>query len=242
MLPHSARYVWKNAMRMGIVAAAVAGTASIAHATTLGGTFNISVYQGSGSGHITDPQEQANKSNPLIAGGNLLGAGTYTGDLNFNVPNPGTNTIGAFFASGTGTANFGANQSTVMNATLSTAPFALTSVFVITGSVASIDAGTVTHDDGASLYDGPGYSNTVFDAAGPVVATPTSYSGLFGPWELIYVEANGLPAVLNFDVSRSEAPPSATPIPAALPLFASGLGGIGLFGWAKKKKKRKARA
>lgn len=36
--------------------------------------------------------------------------------------------------------------------------------------------------------------------------------------------------------------PGATPLPAALPLFASGLGGIGLFGWAKKRKKRKARA
>jgi hypothetical protein len=211
---------------MGIVAAAFAGTASIAHATTLGGTFNISVYQGAGGGNINDPQVQANQSNPLISAGNLLGFGTYTGNLDFSQNS--TNTIGAFLASGGGTLTGGLTSSTVQNAVLSTAPFATTSVFVITGTTASILAGTVTHDDGASLYDGPGYSNTVFDAAGPVVATPTAYSGLFGNWELIYVEANGLPAVLNFDVTRSEAP-STTPLPAALPLFAGGAGLIGLF-------------
>jgi hypothetical protein len=32
-------------------------------------------------------------------------------------------------------------------------------------------------------------------------------------------------------------PPSATPLPAALPLFASGLGGVGLFGWFRKRKR-----
>jgi len=123
----------------------------------------------------------------------------------------------------------------VQNPVLSTAPFATISVFVITGTTASILAGVVTHDDGASLYDGPGYSNTVFDAAGPVVATPTSYSGLFGNWELIYVEANGLPAVLNFDVTRSQAPPT-TPLPASLPLFAGGAGLLGLFSRRKKRR------
>jgi hypothetical protein len=30
--------------------------------------------------------------------------------------------------------------------------------------------------------------------------------------------------------------PPATPVPAALPLFATGLGGLGLFGWRRKRK------
>jgi hypothetical protein len=33
-----------------------------------------------------------------------------------------------------------------------------------------------------------------------------------------------------------------TPIPAALPLFASGLGGLGLLGWRRKRKAAAARA
>lgn len=235
MLPHSMRTIWKKAARMGIVAAALAGTASIAHATTLSGTFDISVYQGQGGGGINDPQVQANQSNPLISSTYLLGSGTFTGDLNLTT---GTNTIGAFLASG-GSVTGGLALPAVQNALLSTSSFATTSVFVITGTTASILAGVVTHDDGASLYDGPGYSHTVFDAAGPVVATPTAYSGLFGDWQLIYVEANGLPAVLNFDVTRSQAP-STTPLPAALPLFAGGAGLIGFF--SRRRKRRSAAA
>jgi hypothetical protein len=32
--------------------------------------------------------------------------------------------------------------------------------------------------------------------------------------------------------------PVATPLPAALPLFATGLGGLGLLGWRRKRKAR----
>jgi hypothetical protein len=38
------------------------------------------------------------------------------------------------------------------------------------------------------------------------------------------------------DVSVTAAPVSATPLPAALPLFATGLGAMGLFGWRRKRK------
>jgi hypothetical protein len=214
----------------------VGGTASVAGATTLSGTFDISIYQGNGSGGINDPQEQANQSNPLIAPGNLLGSGSYTGNLSFSENS--TNTIGAFLATGGGTLSSGLMTSAVQDALLSSATFNLTSVFVITGTTTSILAGTIRHDDGMSLYDGAGYSNTVADAALPTVAENTAYSGLFGDFQLIYVEANGLPAVLNFDVTRSEAPPPGeTPLPAALPLFGTALGALGLFASSKKRKK-----
>ena len=42
--------------------------------------------------------------------------------------------------------------------------------------------------------------------------------------------------VSEFATDHLEAPPSETPAPAALPLFASGLGAMGLFGWRKKRK------
>jgi hypothetical protein len=42
--------------------------------------------------------------------------------------------------------------------------------------------------------------------------------------------------------SVSDPPPFATPVPAALPLFASGLGGVGLFGWLRKRRRGRSAA
>ena len=44
------------------------------------------------------------------------------------------------------------------------------------------------------------------------------------------------------DVSVTGAAPSAVPLPAALPLFASGLGALGLLGWRRKRKNAAALA
>jgi hypothetical protein len=44
------------------------------------------------------------------------------------------------------------------------------------------------------------------------------------------------PNGLTVDFSSNLATPAATPVPAALPLFASGLGAMGLFGWRRKRK------
>jgi hypothetical protein len=40
----------------------------------------------------------------------------------------------------------------------------------------------------------------------------------------------------NFTVSEFTADVQATPLPAALPLFATGLGALGLLGWRRKRK------
>jgi hypothetical protein len=209
---------------------ALTGAATIAQATTLNDTVTITVYQGTNSGGaIGDPTEQANKANPLLST-SAIGTGTYTGNINFLEGSGGSNNINNFLLSAGGTLT--GTLASLSGYELSTSGFKLTTLFVITGSTANILAGTITHDDGASLYDGAGYTNTVFDAAGPVSATSTSYSGLTGTWKLLYVEANDLPAVLTFDVSSV----STTPIPGALPLFASGLGALGLLGWRRKRK------
>ncbi len=65
-----------------------------------------------------------------------------------------------------------------------------------------------------------GVFQNIYPASGPIVQS----GGDFG--QLDYVPV----------------PVSATPLPAALPLFATGLGALGLFGWRKKRKNAAANA
>jgi hypothetical protein len=51
----------------------------------------------------------------------------------------------------------------------------------------------------------------------------TLYSNLTGQFQLIYVEANSIPAVLTFNVDRIVT----TPEPLTLSLFGAGLAGLG---------------
>jgi hypothetical protein len=57
----------------------------------------------------------------------------------------------------------------------------------------------------------------------------------------IYIDPNfndpDLTLALSQDLNNVVgSPAAATPLPAALPLFATGLGGLGLLGWRRKKK------
>jgi hypothetical protein len=47
---------------------------------------------------------------------------------------------------------------------------------------------------------------------------------------------NGGVQVSPFAAEHLELPTPPTPLPAALPLFATGLGALGLFGWRRKRK------
>jgi hypothetical protein len=212
-----------------VTLATIAGGISASSAATLTETFGVTIYQGPGNGDINNANNQAAQGNPLIAGGNLLGTGTYTGALDLNEGSGGTNTIGAFFTTAGSSLTGFSNPGNLGNV-LSTGNFGTTTVMVITGNTNGATlSGTIDHDDGVSLYDGAGFSNLVAGSASPTVDIPTSFSGLTGAFELIYVEANGLPAVLDAEVSS-------TPLPAALPLFAGGLGMLGLFGRRRKQK------
>lgn len=225
----------KIAIGGALTLAALAGGVSAASAVPLNETFNITIYQGPGNGDENDADNQAQQGNPLITPGYELGAGTYTGALNLDEGPSGTDAIGAFFT--TAGSSITGLSSVAMGDTLSTANFGTTTVIVITGDTNGFTLdGTIDHDDGVSLYDGPGFTHLVVGSASPTIDIPTIFSGLSGPFELIYVEANGLPAVLDLDITSSVAN---TPLPATLPLFA---GGLGVFGFLARRKKQKAAA
>lgn len=209
---------FKTALLAGMVAAL--GTFGSANAAPITGTFTISVYQGNGSGGSGAPEEQAQQTNPLISGGNLLATGTYTGAIDFN--DGGTNDIATFLSSAGGTVD--PALLALAGTPLSSGGFDLTSVFVITGDVGGSHLyGSISHDDGMSLYDGLGYGNLVAGSPAPTVDISTLYSNLTGQFQLIYVEANSIPAVLTFNVDRIVT----TPEPLTLSLFGAGLAGLG---------------
>ena len=159
--------------------AAFAGGLTGASASTVTGTFDVTVYQGSGHGDGNNANNQANKTNPLINNATKLGTGTYSGALNLDLGANDTDKVGAFFASD-GSSLVGCGV-TCLNAVLSTANYGTTSVFVITGNTNGATwSGTIDHDDGVSLYDGAGFSNLVVGSASPTVDIPTTFTGLTG--------------------------------------------------------------
>jgi hypothetical protein len=64
---------------------------------------------------------------------------------------------------------------------------------------------------------------------GTLVSTPVFYSAA-------YTQNGGPGAQINGSFNDSTTPPSTIPLPAALPLFATGIGGFGFLGWRRKRK------
>ncbi len=151
--------------------------------------------------------QQANTSNPLFTGSEsatVSGTGTYTGALDLNETT--TNTIGAFLTSDGGTTT--GLSASLLGAELSAAGYGATTLFEFTGSSGATIAGTITHDDGITLYQGSTPFSTPItpaSAAGPTSAEVTPFVLNSGAWQLLYTEANGLPATLDFET---------TPLPA----------------------------
>jgi hypothetical protein len=116
--------------------------------------------------------------------------------------------------------------------------------WAFTFSVGSAQLLSVTHDDGIAVFGTGGVltpNNETIDAAAipqPVTLPPTLYSLTApGTYTLYYVSSNGLPEVLQ--TSLTPLIPR-IPLPGAFPLFATGLGALGLLGWRRKRKAQAA--
>jgi hypothetical protein len=171
----------------------------------------------------------------------LVAASTaFAVPINYN--DTALNTIPGFFASNTPAAPTPATCTSAACLTnpLSLGGFAQATVFRFTFTETTAEAFSVSHDDGVSLFVAGTETTTCSiascpgdllptSAAQPTTAIASSVNIGPGTYDLWYAEVNGLPAVL-------EATSTATPLPAALPLFATGIGGLGLLGWRRKRK------
>jgi hypothetical protein len=225
-----------------VVAAVALACASAGQAAPINGTFDVTVWQGIGNGVSTDPNNQALASNPLANPTALIATFTYTGGLNFlqdgNSNQDGS--LATFIGSGggslngcVGTAAGCSSSSSLGTAIVSSTNYGTTTLFEFTPT-APVNAGSgiVIHDDGIGLYQPTGTLITALGDSAPTSAEDTNYILAAGSFDLFYVEANGLPAQLDFEYTDSTTVPEpSTGLLFGTALLAFAFGLIRRKGW-----------
>lgn len=229
------------AAAIGLVAAT---TATPAKAGFLTGTFGFTVVTGNTQGVGFSAVQGANPFHGSTASATF----NYTGTLNFDNPaaqnsdntgdlnstwfgtatNAGSPNFGISAYSGSGTApnpsgaNFsGATPVNFLKSSGSAANFAYGSLYTIDlGVIAAGTVLTVTHDDGASIFQGATQIGT-FTTGPTTEVTDVVTIGTTADTTLYYSRQNGSPSILEVSTS-------AVPEPASLALLGSSVLGLGL--------------
>jgi hypothetical protein len=161
-------------------------------------------------------------------------AACTTGNADVTFTTTGVN----FSATGANIATWLASSAFALNSLVDNAPSSPMdpTIWMFTGnaSFTSPQTFSVAHDDGATfIVDG----QTVVNAPGPTapVTTTGTYTGPAGgnlPFEIVYSECCGGPAVLQTTLVGPSNPP-AVPEPSTLLLLGSGLAGLGGLAWRR---------
>lgn len=212
----------------------IPATIKVAHASYYDTTFTVEAWTGKTGSTPPEVTDTANlASMPTQA---PLATFTYTGPIDFVNDNSasGSNTYANWFGKyASDISNFKStlSLSQFLGTTMSTSNYGVSSYLSLAGNYdGSGGTFSVLHDDGASLYTiSDSGITTVFSSASPTSQITTS-GFMSGPssFDLIYVEANGAPAVLTMSV---------TPEPSTWLLFATGVVGLLVFGTGTRRSK-----
>ena len=170
--------------------------------------------------------------------GLVAGSTPYAFPINYN--DTTLNTIPGFFAGTPGGTPATCTSTACLTNPLSLGGFAQATVFRFQFTETTTETFSAPHDDGISLFVKGTETTTCTiascpgdllptSAAQPTTAVTTSVSIAPGVYDLWFAEVNGLPAVLEATSTPI------VPLPGALPLFATGLVGMVLLGWRRKR-------
>jgi hypothetical protein len=211
--------------------AAFGSVAAIASIATIGAAqaLTVTVWGGYGNSPIAGvTPDQAAAPAPAGADTAMF---TWTGPINWvnNAGNNGTdntqNLYSQFFTGGTisgYSSSVGLSESAFLNTSMSSSGNSWYSYIQVVGTTGGGEA-TITHDDGASVYQG---LNTLYTWPTQTSAVTASFAIGAGAFTIDYIEANGSPSDLVFSV---------VPEPSTWVMMALGFAGLGFAGYRSRK-------